>query len=339
MLQVVQGPLYSDLENIYEACKGLGTNEVGYSLFIHWKLDRERPWLTLITIRTYLVLFPWVFSIFFTQTLLTEILIGRPPLAYDLLRAAFQARYSKALDKTVLDELSFKTKGAMQVALLGDWKDQPMGGRTGDMESGLGGVGGFGGGGMSGGHAQVNQQMVQQDLQVSFDRLRSLQPPLTPSLPYSHSPSASAWTLTNRSCLSWCFLRFLPLLTLLQFQQIFHHLRSFPSAPQRPSGRLPSIKEAPSHSQDQAVHRWPPEGDVPSCSRRWKEGYQRSLYVLLDDDVDDRVSTPLNRTETEPNRARRQAHPQVDGGNGYQGSAAHHAVGFCYSISPHSSAD
>ncbi|ORY62705.1 hypothetical protein BCR35DRAFT_355111 [Leucosporidium creatinivorum] len=123
VLQVVQGPLYADLENIYEACKGLGTNEV----------------------------------------LLTEILIGRPPLAYDLLRSAFQARYSKSLEKTVLDELSFKTKGAMQVALLGDWKDQPMGGRTGDMESGLGGVGGFGG--MGAVHAQVNQQMVQGDLQ------------------------------------------------------------------------------------------------------------------------------------------------------------------------------
>lgn len=87
--------------------------------------------------------------------MLTELLVGRPPLAYDLLKAAFQRRYNKSLEKTVLDELSFKTKSAMQVVLLGDWHDMPNGGRSPEFEQGLPPAG-YG--------PPVNQQMVQDDM-------------------------------------------------------------------------------------------------------------------------------------------------------------------------------
>lgn len=105
-------------------------------------------------------------------------LVGRPPLAYDLLKAAYRARFQKDLEKTVMDELSFKTKGAMQVALLGDWRDQPQSGRTPEMESGVG-VGGFGGMGGQGG--QVNQQMVADDLKVRLPRVGVGSPTESPS--------------------------------------------------------------------------------------------------------------------------------------------------------------
>lgn len=109
--------------------------------------------------------------------------MGRPPLQLDLLKAAFKATYNKTLESVVLDELSFKTKGGMQVrrehvtevsgrslthspspklqiALLGEWRDQPNGGRTPDLENGVtgAGVGGFGGG--AGGGAAINQQLI-----------------------------------------------------------------------------------------------------------------------------------------------------------------------------------
>lgn len=95
-------------------------------------------------------------------------------MAYDLLKAAYQRKYNKSLEKVVLDELSFKTKSAMQVALLGEWRDLPNGGRTPEYENGssaggMGGAGGFAAGGMLAAH-QVNQQMLHEDMTVSPER-------------------------------------------------------------------------------------------------------------------------------------------------------------------------
>lgn len=109
---------------------------------------------------------------------MTEILIGRPPLAYDLLKAAYQRKHNKSLERVVLDELSFKTKSAMQVALLGEWRDMPNGGRTPEFENGasagVGGAGGFAGAGMHAPH-QVNQQMLGEDMTVSGERQSSFE--------------------------------------------------------------------------------------------------------------------------------------------------------------------
>ncbi|SCV73439.1 BQ2448_7365 [Microbotryum intermedium] len=124
IVQILVGPLIGDVELVKDACKGLGTNEM----------------------------------------ILTEVLIGRTPLAVDLLKAAFQAHTGKSMEKEVLDELSMKTKSAMAVALLGDWKDQPNMGRTPENEAGQGGAGGVGGF-IGAAPAQINQQMVQDDAQ------------------------------------------------------------------------------------------------------------------------------------------------------------------------------
>ncbi|SGZ12646.1 BQ5605_C028g10519 [Microbotryum silenes-dioicae] len=124
ILQILAGPLMGDVELVKDACKGLGTNEM----------------------------------------ILTEVLIGRTPLAIDLLKAAFQAHTGKSMEKEVLDELSMKTKSAMAVALLGDWRDQPNMGRTPENEAGQGGAGGVGGF-VGAAPAQLNQQMVQDDAQ------------------------------------------------------------------------------------------------------------------------------------------------------------------------------
>lgn len=40
-----------------------------------------------------------------------------------LLRAAYERRYHKSMDKEVLDDLSFKTKDAFAIALQGRWQD------------------------------------------------------------------------------------------------------------------------------------------------------------------------------------------------------------------------
>ncbi|KAK4054957.1 hypothetical protein OIO90_003298 [Microbotryomycetes sp. JL221] len=130
ILNLLRGPLGADLHNIFEACDGVGTHE----------------------------------------DMLTELLVGRPPLAIELVKAAFQKRYNKSLEKTVLDELSFKTKSAMQVVLLGDWQDMPNHGRTIEFENGI--QPGFG---MT---PQVNHQMIQDDLLVLSKSIRPLIPDL-----------------------------------------------------------------------------------------------------------------------------------------------------------------
>ncbi|KAM0791684.1 hypothetical protein ACM66B_003958 [Microbotryomycetes sp. NB124-2] len=130
IMNLLRGPLGADLHNIFEACDGLGTHE----------------------------------------DMLTELLIGRAPLALDLLKAAFQKQYNKSLEKTVLDELSFKTKSAMQVALLGDWHDMPNGGRSPEFENGVQ-PGAFGA-------PPVNHQMIQDDLVILGRAIRPMVPEL-----------------------------------------------------------------------------------------------------------------------------------------------------------------
>ncbi|KAK4050593.1 hypothetical protein OIV83_003319 [Microbotryomycetes sp. JL201] len=143
ILNLLRGPLGADLHNIFKACDGVGTHE----------------------------------------DMLTELLIGRPPLAIDLLKAAFQKAYNKSLEKTVLDELSFKTKSAMQVALLGDWHDMPNGGRAPEFENGI----------QPGGFApQVNHQMIQDDLATLSKAIRPMIPELdqqpVSSIVFARSP-------------------------------------------------------------------------------------------------------------------------------------------------------
>ncbi|KAG9008595.1 hypothetical protein FRB93_006514 [Tulasnella sp. JGI-2019a] len=128
ILQVALGPLRGDVAMIEKASAGVGTNEI----------------------------------------ILTELLIGRSPFEMDMLKASFQQLTNKSLDKYVLDELSFKTRTAMQVALLGDWADQPNAGRTAQLENVGGGVGGgprVGGYGQAPmGNVQVDQGMVARDM-------------------------------------------------------------------------------------------------------------------------------------------------------------------------------
>ncbi|KAG9038461.1 hypothetical protein FRB95_001318 [Tulasnella sp. JGI-2019a] len=75
------------------------------------------------------------------KIILTELLIGRSPFEMDMLKASFQQLTNKSLEKYVLGELWLKTRMAMQVALLGDWADQPNAGRTAQLENVGGGVG------------------------------------------------------------------------------------------------------------------------------------------------------------------------------------------------------
>ncbi|KAK4700219.1 hypothetical protein P7C70_g6028, partial [Phenoliferia sp. Uapishka_3] len=107
ILSIMRGPLEGDLHYLREAMNGAGTNEVN-SLPLH---HASRAILTQTR-----------------QTLLTELLIGRPPSSLQLLRTAFGAR----LDSAVEGELSFKTKRAFAVAMMGDWRDTP----GGDLASG-----------------------------------------------------------------------------------------------------------------------------------------------------------------------------------------------------------
>lgn len=81
------------------------------------------------------------------QKLVTELLISRPPSAMHLLRTAYTAATHRALDATVESELSFKTKQAFSVALMGDWRDSP----GGDLAAGPAG-------------GPVNEAMVKADV-------------------------------------------------------------------------------------------------------------------------------------------------------------------------------
>lgn len=115
LLALIKGPLIYDAHLVHRACAGAGTDEA----------------------------------------LLTSLVIGRTPLALDLLKAAYRHTFNRNFDQTVLGELSMTTKTAFAVALLGNWADQPNNGRTPDNESAQG-VNGQGG--------PVNHQMLQQDL-------------------------------------------------------------------------------------------------------------------------------------------------------------------------------
>ncbi|KAK4700220.1 hypothetical protein P7C70_g6029, partial [Phenoliferia sp. Uapishka_3] len=108
VLAIMRGPLQGDVYYLRQAMNGAGTNE----------------------------------------DLITELLIGRPPSAIQLLRTAFGPK----LEETVAGELSSKTKTAFAVALMGDWKDTP----GGDLASGPSG-------------APVNEGFVMQD----FEKLKN----------------------------------------------------------------------------------------------------------------------------------------------------------------------
>ncbi|KAI5481207.1 hypothetical protein MNV49_005642 [Pseudohyphozyma bogoriensis] len=124
--QLVRGPLGGDVFALDKAIVGLGTNEA----------------------------------------LLTELVIGRPPSSLELFRAYYNAHHpTKNFDKMILSELSLKTKAAFQIALMGEWRDQPNVGKgMGDVFTGPGGTG-FGG--------NVNEQMVQKDM---ADLMKMLKP-------------------------------------------------------------------------------------------------------------------------------------------------------------------
>lgn len=107
---LLSGPLEGDVTLLHEAIAGAGTKETMVTEILVGRRELRSLtvcWLNCLT----------------PCGLCGATLLPVDPNELILLRAAYEKRFHKSMDKEVLDDLSFKTRDAFAIVLQGRWQD------------------------------------------------------------------------------------------------------------------------------------------------------------------------------------------------------------------------